>query len=251
MSSRSKKALRKVSSVHLRWPSVIPLVDHQPFDLVEHRRVGGVAVRAVGPSRRDQIERRLLRLHRADLHRRGVGPEQHRPPVRIRPIQIETVVHRPRRMILGKIERGEIVPIVLDLGPGGDRKAEIGENLGELVHHLADRVQRFLACPPRLGASCRASRRRAAPRARHPRAQPCAPRSPRSTASRRRWMRGPSAWRSSGVMPPSVFSSAVTSPCLPKAATRTASSAGMSAAARIRPSQSLVVLSRSLPMSPP
>jgi hypothetical protein len=24
MSSRSKKALRKVSSVHLRWPSVIP-----------------------------------------------------------------------------------------------------------------------------------------------------------------------------------------------------------------------------------
>ena len=45
-------------------------------------------------------------------------------------------------MVLGHVERGEIIPLGLDLGPFGDREAEVGENLGELVHHLADRVDR-------------------------------------------------------------------------------------------------------------
>ena len=46
---------------------------------------------------------------------------------------------------------------------------------------------------------------------------------------------GPCALRSSGVMPPSVFSSAVTEPLLPSARTRTASSAASSAAAAMAP----------------
>jgi hypothetical protein len=47
-------------------------------------------------------------------------------------------------MILRDVERAEIVPIVLDLRTGRDREAQIGENLGELVHHLADRVNATL-----------------------------------------------------------------------------------------------------------
>ena len=47
-------------------------------------------------------------------------------------------------MALGNVERGEIAPVVLDLGPGRDREAEIGENLGKLVHHLADRMDAAL-----------------------------------------------------------------------------------------------------------
>ena len=36
------------------------LVDHQPFDLVEHRRVRRVAVAAVDAARRDDADRRFL-----------------------------------------------------------------------------------------------------------------------------------------------------------------------------------------------
>ena len=58
--------------------------------------------------------------------------------------EIECVVHRARRMGLGNVERGEIVPVVLDFRTFGDGKAHIGEDFGQLVHHLADRVHRPL-----------------------------------------------------------------------------------------------------------
>jgi hypothetical protein len=47
-------------------------------------------------------------------------------------------------MAFRHVEGGEVVPVVLDLRPGGDGEAEVGENLGQLVHHLADRVDRAL-----------------------------------------------------------------------------------------------------------
>ena len=53
-------------------------------------------------------------------------------------------MHRLGGMVGREVERGEIVPVVLDLRPGRDREAEIGENLGQLVHHLADRVDAAL-----------------------------------------------------------------------------------------------------------
>src|SRR3546814_14997576 len=58
--------------------------------------------------------------------------------------EIEGVVHRPRGMAFGDVEGGEIVPVVLDLGAGGDCKAKVGEDFGEFVHHLADRVDAAL-----------------------------------------------------------------------------------------------------------
>ena len=115
-------------------------VDHQPLDLVEHRGVGGVAVAAIDAARRDDADRRRLRSHRADLHRRGVGAKHQRALVLA--LDVESILHRPRRMVLGHVERGEIVPVVLDLGPLGDREAEVRENLGELVHHLAHGMDR-------------------------------------------------------------------------------------------------------------
>jgi hypothetical protein len=86
--------------------------------------VGRIAVGAIGAAGRDDPERRLLAHHRADLHRRGVRAQQHAPPLAIRPVEIEGVVHRPRRMILRDVERGEIVPVVLDLRTGRDREAQ-------------------------------------------------------------------------------------------------------------------------------
>ena len=124
------------------------LVDDQALDLMEHRRVRRVAVRPIDAARRDHAQRRAARIgfdhvqHRADLHRRGVGAQQHLALFCTAIREIERVVHRPRRMALGHVERGEVVPVVLDLGPGGDGEAHVGEDLGQFVHHLADRMDR-------------------------------------------------------------------------------------------------------------
>jgi hypothetical protein len=45
------------------------LVDHQTLDLMEHGRVGLVAVLAIGAPGNDHADRRLLAAHGADLHR--------------------------------------------------------------------------------------------------------------------------------------------------------------------------------------
>ena len=80
--------------------------------------------------------------HRADLHWRCMRAEKHLPlPIRLLG-EVEGIVHRPRRMALGNVERGEIVPVVLDLRPRRDREAQIGEDFRQLVHHLTDRMHR-------------------------------------------------------------------------------------------------------------
>ncbi len=56
----------------LQMPHVDGAVDHQPLDLMEHRRVRGVVIAAEGAAGHDDPERRLARAHGADLHRRGV-----------------------------------------------------------------------------------------------------------------------------------------------------------------------------------
>jgi hypothetical protein len=55
-------------------PQVDVAVDHQPFDLVEHRRVGSIRVRTVDATRRDDPQGRTLREHRPQLYRAGVRP---------------------------------------------------------------------------------------------------------------------------------------------------------------------------------
>ncbi len=49
-------------------------------------------------------------------------------------------MHLPRRVAFGEVERGEVVVVGLDVRPFGDGKPHIGEDGGDLVHHLADRV---------------------------------------------------------------------------------------------------------------
>ena len=116
------------------------LVDHQPFDLVEHRRVGGVAVGSVHAAGSDHVERRAMALAGADLHRRGVRPEDARVLAGRSRLEVEGIHHRSRGWFSPHVERGEIVTLRLDLGPFGDAEAEVGKDLGELVHHLADRM---------------------------------------------------------------------------------------------------------------
>ena len=47
-------------------------------------------------------------------------------------------MHVAGGMALGEIELGEVVVVGLDVGSFGDGKTHVGENRGQLVHHLAD-----------------------------------------------------------------------------------------------------------------
>jgi hypothetical protein len=56
-------------------------------------------------------------------------------------VEVERVVHGPRRMVRGNVERLEVVVVVLDLGPRHDRVTGAGEDLFDAQHRLGDRVQ--------------------------------------------------------------------------------------------------------------
>ena len=49
-------------------------------------------------------------------------------------------MHFARGMPGRKIQLGEVVVVALDVGPLGDREAHFGEDHGDLVQHLADRM---------------------------------------------------------------------------------------------------------------
>ena len=114
-------------------------VDHQPLDLMEHRRVRRVVVAAEGAARHDDADGRLLRLHGADLHRRGVGAQQ-LAFRRVGAREIERVLLLARGMLGRDVEGGEIVEIVLDMRALGDGEAHLAEDGDDLVHRLADRM---------------------------------------------------------------------------------------------------------------
>ena len=113
------------------------LVDDEPLELVEHGRVGLIAVAAIGAAGNDDADRRLLRQHGPDLHRRGMRAQQQPRAVGLR-IEVEGVVHVAGRMTFREVELGEIIVVGLDIGPFGDREPHVGEDRGELVHDLAD-----------------------------------------------------------------------------------------------------------------
>ena len=108
------------------------------------RGVGGVS--AEHAARRDDVDRRLHRLHRADLHRRGVGA-QHRGAGRP-PVDEERVPHAARRVAGAHVQRLEVVVVGLHLGPFGHLEAEPDEDVLEPLPRLRHRVQ---VAAPRAG----------------------------------------------------------------------------------------------------
>ena len=118
----------------------MPLVDRERLDLVEHRRVAGVErLVAVGAAGRDDEDRRLHRLHGADLHRRRVRAQHHL--LGIAELDVERVLHRAGRVAGHHVERLEVVPVVLDLGALHDAVAHAHEDVLELALHLGDEVE--------------------------------------------------------------------------------------------------------------
>src|SRR5438270_6276745 len=73
----AEESVGEVSQCRLEIDEADTLVDGEAFDLCEHRRERCVEeVTTVRVSRAENANRRLELLHRADLHRRSVRPEQ-------------------------------------------------------------------------------------------------------------------------------------------------------------------------------
>ena len=120
------------------------LVDHQGLDLVEHRRVGGIGIAAIGAPGCDDPDRRFGFFHRPDLDRGGMGAQDQTLARRAGAGQIERVVHLARGMFRRNIEGVEIVKIVFDIGAFGDGKAHLAEDRDAFVHRPADRMETAL-----------------------------------------------------------------------------------------------------------
>ena len=111
------------------------LVDRQPFDLVELRRVGGVVVAPVAAAGDDDVERRRVLLHRPDLHRRGVRAQHHVVG------RVERVGLQPRRVLRAVVERVEVVVDEVGLRPLHDAEAEAEEHVLDLAPRGGQQVQ--------------------------------------------------------------------------------------------------------------
>ena len=114
-------------------------VDDEALDLMKHRRMRLVGIATVGAPRANDPDRRLLRQHRAHLHRARMRAQHFARAIRAG-IEKESVVHVARRMVRRKIQFREIIIVGLDVRPFGDGKSHVGENDRELVHHLAHRM---------------------------------------------------------------------------------------------------------------
>ena len=113
------------------------------------RRVEEVA--AVHHARDDHAHGRRVLLQRAHLHRRRVRAQQH-ALTRGRVLlsgEVERVVHVHRRMVRREVERLEVVPLALRLGPHRDREPELAEDRADLVDDRRDGVHRADPAAPR------------------------------------------------------------------------------------------------------
>ena len=132
-------------------PRVMPLSTHQTFDLVEHRQVGGVVlVGAVHPAR-DRPRRSAARASAA----RGSAPARCgcAAPAR-RPAGSTNKVSCMVRagMVGDEVERVEVDPLRLELGPLGHLPAHGDEDVLHQVHQGGDRVHRADRAPGSTGS---------------------------------------------------------------------------------------------------
>src|SRR2546423_5268779 len=127
------------------------VADPQALDLVEHRRVRGVAVDAVRAARGDDADvghgRRAgvlagMGAGVAQLHRRRVRAQGEPAAFGVLHVDVERVLHRSRGMVLGVVERGEAHPVGLDLGTVGHIEAHRREDLLDALHRARDRMHR-------------------------------------------------------------------------------------------------------------
>ena len=113
------------------------LVHIQTFGLMEEAVCPGadgfIPVDATGA---DDADGRTLLFHRAGLDAAGVGTQQ---PIGML-MDIKGILHVPGGVIFREIQRGEIVPVVFDLGTFGHGKTQSAEDMHDLVADEGDRM---------------------------------------------------------------------------------------------------------------
>ncbi len=174
----------------------------------------------------------FLRLHRADLDRRGVGAQHLALAIGIGGRKKVSCISRadgPR-----EVERGEIVIVGLDV-----RTFAIEKPMSAKIAVISSMISVIGWMRPRsageertgrLTSTVSRARRSAIARSRN---SPLRSEISACISSLSALIAAPRVWRSSGLMLPSVFRSSETHPFLPKAATRTASTAASSLAAEM------------------
>ena len=97
---------------------------------------GGDGLVAEDAAGADHANRGLLLLHGAHLQRGGVRAEQH---IGVQ-LDEESVLHVAGGVLLGEVEGGEDVPVVLDVRALHGGEADVLEDAAHLVHHQGDGV---------------------------------------------------------------------------------------------------------------
>src|SRR5271163_333018 len=111
------------------------LVDHEAFDLREHRRSAHRQIVApVASPRAHDGERRPPLFHHADLAVRGMRPQQHAA------LDVKRVLHVARRMMRLEVERCEVVKVVLDILGHRHFEAHRFEDLQHLLEDVGNRM---------------------------------------------------------------------------------------------------------------
>ena len=109
---------------------------HQPFQLVKHRLMGGVGrLVAVDLAAHHDLEGRLVVHHVANLHGRGVGPQQ------ASVFQPEGVLQVARGVIPRHVERLEVVVLLFHFRPLDHRVAHLAVDADQVVEHAGNGVQ--------------------------------------------------------------------------------------------------------------
>ena len=116
-------------------------IDDQALDLMEHRHVRRVrSVPSEHPAGSDEIQRRLARQHRPDLHRRGMGPQHRGARRRAGVVDEHRVPLGARRMAGRHVQRLEVEPVGFHLGAFGDGEPKTDEHVLEAFPRLGHRV---------------------------------------------------------------------------------------------------------------
>ena len=145
---RPKSSSRNAPDGALQVRHRDPAVHDERLGLVEDGRVRRVHfVVSVDAARHDQPQRRAALAHLADLDGRGVRAQEQRR--RRRPVDEERVLRVARRMLRRKVQRLEVVVVVLELRTVGDRVAHAEEDALDPPPHDRDRVQAAGSRAPR------------------------------------------------------------------------------------------------------
>src|SRR5690606_19845765 len=129
----------------------------QTFDLMEHGRMGSVGVDTIDATGRDNTNLRHrrfvlvfldMRLHIANLHRAGVGAQQNvLLHGAVFGLQVKGVVHGAGRVLFRRVQRGEVVPVALDLWTVGNFETNGAEQLLDAIKTARDRMQAAARTP--------------------------------------------------------------------------------------------------------